>query len=190
MKATVTLELLERSHIPRRAAHLELKATSTRDDAWRQAIAPGIQGVRCRPTVLVGVLAFVQSLVFLLLWLILCATAGAVTQPAPDFKPQIQKSTYAPTKTRDPFLRAGAAVETKSTPVSSFVFKLQGILYQPSDPAAIVNDQLVRLNKTVSLEDPNSSIEVKAVEITRDRVVLQVRGQRVELQLNPQEIKP
>ncbi len=132
----------------------------------------------------VGLLAFGQSLVFLLVWLLICANAGASTAKAPSFNPELQLSTYEPTKARDPFGKAGrGSVESKVVGGAAVTFQLQGILYHPRNPSAIVNGELLHLNKTVTLETPAGSAEIKAIEITRDRVVLEFAGQKVELSL-------
>jgi hypothetical protein len=62
-------------------------------------------------------------------------------------------------------------------------FKLMGILYNAASPSALVNNQLVELNKTVRMQTGQGEVEVKAVTITRDLVVLEVGGQKVELRL-------
>lgn len=136
---------------------------------------------------IVGILAFIQSLLFLALWLWICANAGAGTPPTADFKPDLQQSRYDPVKQRDPFAKAGATTaDAKTLPAAALVFHLSGILYQPTNPSAVVNDKLLTLNKTVTLNAGNGEVQVKAVEITRDRVVLEAGGQKVELRMNSQ----
>ncbi len=137
---------------------------------------------------LVGILAFVQSLVFLVIWLLLCANAGAATAPKDGFDPNLQESTYQPVKQRDPFSPGGAPVGNAAATVSAAPsdFRLEGILYQPGSPSAIVNDKLLTLGKTATIDVGGGQIQVKATEITRNRVVLEAGGQKVELFLNPQ----
>jgi len=135
----------------------------------------------------VGILAFVQSLLFLVIWLWICGSAGAATTPKVGFNPDLQQSRYDPVKQRDPFAKAGATTAAgKTLPAAARVFHLSGILYQPGNPSAVVNDKLLTLNKTVTLNAGNGEVQVKAVEITRDRVVLEAGGQKVELRMNLQ----
>ena len=134
---------------------------------------------------IVGILAFCQSLMFLALWLLMCAAAGAANAPI-EFVPDLKTSTYQPTNARDPFAKPGIAMQaTKTAPTIPISLQLQGILYQPANPSAIVNDKLLTLNKIVSFNTGNSEVQVKAVEITRESVVLDIGGQRVELRLSP-----
>lgn len=134
---------------------------------------------------IVGVLAFTQSLIFLVIWLLICAAAGAATKPQAEFNPELKVSTYKTAKVRDPFARSGvAAPGGKASPSVPITLHLQGILYQPTNPSAIVNDKLLTLDKIVTLSAGNGEVQVKAVEIARDRVVLDVGGQKVELWLS------
>lgn len=129
---------------------------------------------------LVSLLAFGQALAFLTFWLLTCVSVGAAT----GFNTELQSSTYEPTKSRDPIARVGgAAVEGKVGPAG---FALEGILYQVSHPSAIINGQLVTLNKTVTVIAGSVPTQVRAVEIGRTKVVLEVAGQKVELFLNQQ----
>jgi len=116
--------------------------------------------------------------------------ALAAPDPVAEFDPQLRRSNYQPAKSRDPFLRiggprvapsTGAAVQT-AAPVQ-FAFRLEGILYHPSAPAAIVNDKMLQLNRPTTLVMNGQKIEVKAIEIMRNRVVLEADGQRIELVL-------
>jgi type II secretory pathway component PulC len=134
---------------------------------------------------IVGILAFIQSLLFLVIWLWICASAGAATPPKADFSLDLQQSRYDPVQQRDPFGRTGGVpAESKAAPAAPLVFHLSGILYQATNPSAVVNDKLLTLNKTVTLNAGNGEVQIKAVEITRDRVVLEVGGQKVELRMN------
>lgn len=132
----------------------------------------------------VGVMAFGQSLLFLLFWLLVCFSAGAGTTPPAKAKPALQVSTYDPANLRDPFLAPGVTpMKSKVVDKTSLTFKLQGILYSPSRPAAMVNDKLVEVGKPVTLTSGLAEIEVSAVRITRDTVILEAAGERIELRL-------
>lgn len=146
------------------------------------------------PLRIVGILAFCQALVFVVLFLFLCARAGAATEEKPTSSLELSPSVYLPQSARDPF---GSEV-SKSTDgtaaairlAGSDMLKLQGILYNKVNPSALVNDQLVELNKTAKVHTAQGEVEVKAVEITHDLVVLDVGGQKIELQLGGIEHKP
>jgi hypothetical protein len=107
------------------------------------------------------------------------------------FDLELTRSVYKPHKARDPFLKPGTAAigsdGLKTAMAGQLVFRLQAILWSPKNPSAVVNDQLLDLNKSVILSTASGDVEVKAVEIGRERVVLEVVGQRVELRLNPEE---
>jgi hypothetical protein len=113
-----------------------------------------------------------------------------VSKSAPAL--QLNLSTYTAQTQRDPF---GAEVPntTKAadvqTPVTAGAdsFKLMGILYSPTSPSALVNNELVELNKPVRVQIGQGEVQVKALSITRDTVVLDVGGQRVELRLGGNE---
>ena len=81
---------------------------------------------------------------------------------------------------------AASGADVGSASSATVAIRLQGILYQPAHPSAIVNDQLLTLDKTVTLNTGGGTITVRALEITRDRVVLESAGQKVELHLNSQ----
>ena len=69
---------------------------------------------------------------------------AATTAKKAEFNPALQLSNYEPTKTRDPFTRGAiAGVEAKLPSGVPIVFQLDGILYQTTNPSAIVNGQLV-----------------------------------------------
>lgn len=98
----------------------------------------------------------------------------------------IVKSVYEPVKLRDPFgsqVAAGATSTTKPVAAFTGVFQLQGILYAGADSSAIINDKLVTLNKSITINAGGTEVQIKAVEIGRDRVVLEVGGQKIELRL-------
>lgn len=137
------------------------------------------------PLRVVGILAFCQAIGFLALFLLLCARAGAATESKPAPRLTLTLSTYATEAVRDPF---GAEVPKTSGaagtgPNRAEDFKLMGILYSATSPSALVNGQLVDLNKLVRMQIGRGEVEVKAVTITRDQVVLEVGGQKVGLRL-------
>ncbi len=135
----------------------------------------------------VGLMAFAQSLLFLVVWLLVCAAAGAAPAGKAGFHPELVVSTYEPTKTRDPFGKVGGTTpEVKALPGTPIALQLEGILYEATNPAAIVNGRLLTLNKTVTLTAGNGEVTVRAVEITRDHVVVEAGGQRTELRLSTQ----
>ncbi len=131
----------------------------------------------------VGVMAFGQSLLFLAVWLIVCWSAGATAVPPAKSKQELKPSTYETAAARDPFRKRGPSAVAAIVSNVSLDFRLQGILYSASRPSAMVNNALIELNKPVTLTCANGQIQVKAVEITRDKVVLEVGGQRIELRL-------
>jgi hypothetical protein len=136
----------------------------------------------------VGILAFCQAIGFLALFLLFCARAGAATESKPANRLSLTLSTYATETVRDPF---GTEVSKTSDATGSGSgaaagaedFKLAGILYSATSPSALVNGQLVELNKPVKMQIGRGEVEVKAVTITRDLVVLEAGGQKVELRL-------
>jgi hypothetical protein len=96
---------------------------------------------------------------------------------------ELVRSVYKPNKVRDPFLKPGttastASDEIKAATAGQFNFRLQAIFWSPANPSAVVNDQLLDLNKKMILSAASGDVEVKAVEIGRDRVILEVAGQR------------
>lgn len=136
------------------------------------------------PLRVVGILAFCQMIFFAVLFLFLCAHAGAATPSQPNFKPELKLSSYSPEKARDPFGGETAKSSGGSATTEGTVgLKLQGILYQATNPSAIINGQLVLVNKPTMVRMGPGEVEVKAVEITRNAVVLEVGGQKIELKL-------
>jgi hypothetical protein len=136
---------------------------------------------------IVGVLAFCQAILFLVLFLFLCARAGAATESKSNPSLELEHSTYTTQTVRDPFgsevSKPGDTAGSRGVQsVGANDFNLGGILYDAANPAALVNDQLVELNKPTKVRVGQGEVEVKAVTITRDLVVLEVGGQKVELQ--------
>jgi hypothetical protein len=73
----------------------------------------------------------------------------------------------------------------KAAAAVSVTLQLEGILYETGHPAAIVSGHILTLNKTVTIGDPgNGGVQLKAVEITRDRALVEMGGQKIELLLN------
>jgi len=142
------------------------------------------------PLHIVGVLAFCQALVFIVLFLFICARAGAATVGKPTSDLALSLSVYTPQSARDPF---GSEVPKSTAPtqlVGTDALKLQGILYSAANPSALVNDQLVELNKTAKVHTAQGDVEVKALKITRELVLLDVGGEKVELRLGGVEHNP
>jgi hypothetical protein len=67
--------------------------------------------------------------------------------------------------------------------VPASAFKLQGILYQPSSPSALVNDTLVTLNQSYVIQTLVGSVSVKVAEVSPEKVVLLAGAQSIELRL-------
>jgi hypothetical protein len=143
----------------------------------------------------VGVLAFCQAIVFLVLFLLLCVRVGAATESKPGNSLELIPSTYVPQSARDPFgAQVAGSTDTNGagtvTSVGDGALKLMGILYDAAHPSALVNDQLLELNRPVKMQTAQGEVEVKALKITREMVVLQVGGQKLELRLGGGEHDP
>jgi hypothetical protein len=140
---------------------------------------------------IVGVLAFCHALLFLVLFLFICAHAGAAESKSTPAL-QLNLSTYTAQTQRDPFgsespkpaSKAGAATILTAGADS---FKLMGILYSPTNPSALINNELVELNKPIRVQIGQGEVEVKALAITRETVVLEAGGQKIELRLGGNE---
>jgi Tfp pilus assembly protein PilP len=139
---------------------------------------------------IVGVLAFCHALFFLALFLFICARAGAaVSKSTPAL--QLNLSTYSAQAQRDPFgseaSKSGKADISATVSAGADSFKLMGILYSPTNPSALINNELVELNKPVRVQIGQGEVEVKALAITRDTVVLEAGGHKMELRLGGDE---
>jgi len=136
-------------------------------------------------------LAFCQTLVFIVLFLFICARVGAATGGKPTSTLELSLSAYTPQSERDPF---GSEVPKSTGATQQLVapdsLKLHGILYSAANPSALINDQLVELNKTAKVHTAQGDVEVKALKITRELVVLDVGGQKVKLRLGGGEHNP
>jgi hypothetical protein len=155
------------------------------------------RSVDCRPSSsaslsaplrVVGVLAFCQAIFFLVLFLFLCARVGAATESKSGHSLKLVLSTYTTQNTRDPFgSQLAGSTDTNGigmvTSVGADTLKLTGILYDAAHPSALVNDQLLELNRPVKVQTAQGEVEIKALKITRELVVLQVGGQKMELRL-------
>jgi hypothetical protein len=181
------------------------RSIAERREAGKVAPAVEIEGeaIVCRRTDsgslatslrIVGILAFCQALVFVVLFLFLCARAGAATEAKPTSSLELSPSTYLPQNVRDPFgsevPKTGDGTAATARLAGPDALKLQGILYNKVNPSALVNDQLVELNKTAKVHTDQGEVEVKALEITRELVLLEVGGQKIELRLGGSERKP
>jgi hypothetical protein len=130
---------------------------------------------------------------FLAVWLVIGLSAGAASPPKKaQFNPNLQVSAYEPTNTRNPFMALAGAGGGPAAPGAAFSFQLEGILYEPTRPSAIVNGQLVFLNKPATVTIGGVEVPIKATAITRQSVTLEVHGQSVELQIKSDKssVKP
>lgn len=135
--------------------------------------------------------------------------AAAPTAPAPSgFSPEMRESTYQPQRQRDPFLRTDLPEPKtpekvqKDTPVrpirasqpkpkiSASAFRLQAILRDHRGLLAVVNGERLELNKPVQMPLESERRTVKAVEIGRDYVVLEVQGQRLKVRMEEASSEP
>ncbi len=114
-------------------------------------------------------------------WLGAPMVHGATADPN-----EIPRSAYSNQNSRpDPFLPVklkGIGLEAKAS-VADQGLHLQGILWDPVKPAAIINRQRVVLNETVVLKLNMGECTVKATRIERERVVLKMDTREIELQL-------
>jgi hypothetical protein len=139
----------------------------------------------------VRILAFCQAIIFLVLFLFVCAWAGAATARKSSDDLQVISSSYAPKKERNPF--GSGTVEMADTSakadhvIAPTLLKLSGILYDPVHPSAVVNGQLVELKKAVTIPTEQGEIEVKALRIARESILLEVGGREHELWLSGRE---
>jgi hypothetical protein len=170
------------------------RAVTIESEAEAMVCRRTTSGSLSTPLRIVGVLAFCQALVFVVLFLFICARAGASTVAKPTSSLELNPSTYLPQKGRDPFgaevAKTADGTTTTARVVTIDMLKLQGILYNKVNPSALVNDQLVELNKTTKVHTDQGEVQVKALEITRELVLLDVGGQKIELRLGGSERNP
>jgi hypothetical protein len=62
-------------------------------------------------------------------------------------------------------------------------FHLQAILVGTRGSTALINGKLLELNKSESLLTAGGELQVKLVQIGRDRIVLEVEEQKLEVRL-------
>jgi hypothetical protein len=133
-------------------------------------------------------------------------TSVAPTNAPSDFAPRIRESTYAPEKKWDPFLppskriaviaSTGTVTDVTLTNVQQQVvidpswFRLQAILMDRRAPLVVVNKEVLELNKPATLQTESGALRVKAVEIGREWVILEVEGQKVEVRLEEATAPP
>lgn len=154
------------------------------DVVERRSAAGGL----ATPLRVVGMLAFGQTFLFIVLLLFVCVRAGAATQSKAGFDMELKLSTYKTENERDPFgVQGPRAASGAVKSAAPGVLKLQGILYQATNPGAMINNRLVVLNKSTLLPTSQGEVEVKAVEITREAVVLEIGKQKVELRLGGED---
>lgn len=154
----------------------------------RRAMGDSLAG----PLRIVVVLAFCQTIFFIALFLFICARAGAATESKPTFNPELSVSAYMSKTVRDPFgseaVKSSGTLNAKTIHAATpGMLKLKGILYDTVHPSALVNDQLVELNKPVTVGTEQGAMEIKALKISREAVLLEVQGQKVELRLGGDE---
>ena len=111
---------------------------------------------------------------------------GATTAPAPpsnsDFQYNLNNSVYQPIVSRDPFLsRDENLALTGPKTVDTRTFHLDGFLGPANNLNAIVNGCVLSLNKPIVVKIATGHIQIKAVQITLEGVVLEVGGQHVKL---------
>jgi hypothetical protein len=168
-----------------RTGATETADTQVRRAGWQARAQDRARIGRPSTAQVVGILAFCQSLLFLALWLFLCASVGAAPAAPGWANPQLKKSSFQPTRERDPFLPSGAVPlgRQKSTVASLTSLRLQGIVYETGRASAMVNNEIVVVGQPVILSTTEGAVQVTATEITRDYVVLDVGGRKFELRL-------
>ena len=89
---------------------------------------------------------------------------------------------YQPIVSRDPFLsRDENLILTGPKTVDLRTFHLDGFLGPANNLNAVVNGWVLSLNKPVVIETATGHIQIKAVQIALDGVVLEVGDQHVKL---------
>jgi len=110
------------------------------------------------------------------------ATGAPVPLPSGEFPPQLNRSVYQPVVARDPFRQPGASDgPTCRKTVDSSLFHIDGLFGSTKKMTAIVNGSALSLNTPVVLDSTSGRIQVKAVKITYDGVILEIGSQRVEV---------
>lgn len=160
------------------AAHVEQRVIPERAALRRPALT-AVQWV--------GILAFGQSVIFLVVWLFVCASAGAAPALTDWANPPIKLSTYEPQQGRDPLRAAGSATQALGgeplVEARVEALRLQGIVYDATRPSAMVNNEILYVGRATRLATSDGTVEVTAVAITRDRVTVEIGGKQIELQM-------
>ena len=131
-------------------------------------------------------------------WVLLgTAAPGATTAPASppntDFQPRLNESVYQPNTTRDPFLKSGQSnglSPSPDRPTDPTNIHLDGFLGSTNNLSAIVNGWVLNLNKPIQVETASGRLQIKAIRIALDGVVLEVDGKRVELKRATEGLPP
>ena len=119
------------------------------------------------------------------------ATNAPAVPPSAEFQPRLTTSVYQPVAPRDPFLKPGASnLPGRLTTANPALLHLDGFLGSTNNLTAIVNGLALNLNQPVVLETPSGRIQIKAVQITFARVIVEVGGQRVELKRTTENPAP
>jgi len=130
---------------------------------------------------------------------VLGKTAESRPTGSGDFAPQMCESVYAPQKQRDPFDRGDRPVAKTPPPakpaavappplppkpvIPASLFRLQAILREKNASLAVVNGEVLELDKYVTMRVGTSTYRLKAVAIEREQVVLEVEGQKIVVRL-------
>lgn len=137
---------------------------------------------------------FGQMILFGLLFLAIRAHGETAepARPAKVFPPPFTVSAFQPQATRDPFGavarrdqptgQGGVTSETHLI-VQPGDLRLQGILFDPRAPTAVINDQILERGKPSALRIGTREVTVVAEQIHRETVVLRVGDQTVTLRL-------
>lgn len=110
----------------------------------------------------------------------------APTNPSLPQPEAMVRSVYSNANNRpDPFWPVKLKSLGANVPVSVDYsdLQLQGILWDPEKPVAIISRQRVGLNQTVAVNLRGGVVQVKAVSIQRTNVVLKIGDRQVELRL-------
>ena len=118
------------------------------------------------------------------------AKTNATASSTAEFVPAVRLSAYEPGQARDPFARPGERTVRpaagKAAPVEAYVpemFRLQAILFERHNPMVVINNQPMELNQAGTLTVGGNVVRVKPIQIGRERMVLEVEGQKMELRL-------
>jgi hypothetical protein len=106
-------------------------------------------------------------------------------KPAGDKSPQVLSIYSNSNKRPDPLLpvRLKGKRHDPKVAADDREMRLQGILWHPTKPVAVVNRTSIALNESATLKLSTGEFQVKAIAIERDRAVLLVDDRQVELRL-------